>query len=68
MVRNIKKGEEIKKKEKKNLRRADLRNTEVESLRIGRRPSNIVERQWGLQGIGRQTAWEMPNESSQRVK
>lgn len=40
MIRNIKKGEEIKKE--KNLKRADPRNTAVESLRTGRRPRNIL--------------------------
>jgi len=39
IIRNIKKGEEIKKK--KSLQRADPRNTAAQSLRAGRRPGSI---------------------------
>lgn len=57
-------GEEIKKA--KNIKRADPRNLEVRSLRMGRQPRNSV---WTWHGDWKKLArWEMPREHTMRLR
>jgi len=64
MVPSVKTGEEIKKA--KNIKRADPRNLEVRSLRMGRQPRNSV---WTWHGDWKKLArWEMPREHTMRLR